>query len=51
MKNLSIKILVLLAGLAGGVSASDLPDCPTDRSAVGTTALAPTHVRWRQVRW
>ena len=30
MKNLSIKILVLLAGLAGGASASDLPDCPTD---------------------
>jgi hypothetical protein len=31
MKNLSIiKILVLTAGLAGGVSASDLPDCPTD---------------------
>ena len=31
MKNLSIiKILVLTAGLAGGVSASDLPDCVGD---------------------
>ena len=33
MKNLSIKILVLLVGLAGGVStagASDLPDCVGD---------------------
>ena len=32
MKNLSIiKTLVLTAGLAGGVSASDLPDCVGDR--------------------
>ena len=30
MKSISIKFLVLLAGLAGGVSASDLPACPTD---------------------
>jgi hypothetical protein len=46
MKNLSIiKILVLTAGLAGGVSASDLPDCPTDggvrwHNCIGTATFA-----------
>ena len=37
MKSISMKIVVLLAGLAGGVSAasaSDLPDCPTDVNVI-----------------
>ena len=36
MKNMSMKIVVVLAVLAAGVSAagaSDLPDCPTDQNA------------------
>jgi hypothetical protein len=33
MKSISMKIILLLAVLAGGVSASDLPDCPTDENA------------------
>ena len=32
MKNVSIKILVLLAGAVSAASASDLPDCPTNES-------------------
>ena len=62
MKNLSIKILVLLVGLAGGVSAagaSDLPDCVGDdystwNNCFGTRTFDYGHKyagEWKYGKW
>ena len=59
MKSVSMKIILLLAVLAGGVSASDLPDCVGDdystwNNCFGTRTFDYGHKyagEWKYGKW